>query len=127
MKYLKEIVALLGAFIGWFIGYLNGFVLTLITFIVIDYITGVVKAYFEKDLSSEIGFKGIIRKVMIFIVVGIGNLLDKFVIRDGDVLRTAVIFFYVSNEALSILENLSIIGVPIPKKIKDTLKQLKKK
>ena len=90
----------------------------------IDYITGVMCAIADKNLSSEVGFKGICRKVLIFLLVGIANILDAQVIQTGSVLRTAIIFFYISNEGVSLLENAAHIGLPVPEKIKVVLKQL---
>ena len=97
---------------------------TLIAFVTIDYITGVMCAINDKALSSEVGFKGICRKVLIFLLVGIANILDLHVIKTGSVLRTAVIFFYISNEGVSLLENASHLGLPVPQKIKAVLEQL---
>ena len=91
---------------------------------VIDYITGVMCAIADKTLSSEVGFKGICRKVLIFLLVGIANVLDVQVIGTGSVLRTAVIFFYISNEGVSLLENAAHLGLPVPEKIKIVLEQL---
>lgn len=91
---------------------------------VIDYITGVMCAVADKNLSSEVGFKGICRKVLIFLLVGIDNVLDVQVIGTGSVLRTAVIFFYISNEGVSLLENAAHLGLPVPEKIKIILEQL---
>jgi len=96
----------------------------LIAFVVIDYITGVMCAIINKQLSSEVGFKGIFRKVLIFLLVGIANIIDVQVIGTGAVLRTAVIFFYISNEGVSLLENAGHLGLPIPEKIKTVLEQL---
>ena len=90
----------------------------------IDYITGVMCAVADKNLSSEVGFKGICRKVLIFLLVGIDNVLDVQVIGTGSVLRTAVIFFYISNEGVSLLENAAHLGLPVPEKIKIVLEQL---
>jgi toxin secretion/phage lysis holin len=89
-----------------------------------DYITGVMCAVVDKKLSSEVGFKGICKKVLIFMLVGIANILDIEVIGTGSVLRTAVIFFYLSNEGISLLENAGHLGLPIPKKLMDILEQL---
>lgn len=114
----------LGGFIGWFLGGADGFMYALIAFVVIDYITGVLCAIADKSLSSEVGFKGICRKVLIFVLVGIGNIIDVYVLGDSSVLRTAVIFFYLSNEGVSLLENASRLGLPIPDKLKDVLSQL---
>ena len=97
----------------------------LITFVVIDYITGVMCAIVSKNLSSEIGFKGLFRKVLIFMLVGIANVIDMQIIGAGSALRVAVIFFYLSNEGISILENAAFLGVPIPDELKKVLKQIK--
>lgn len=104
----------LGGFLGWFLGGADGFLYALIAFVVIDYATGVLCAIADKNLSSEVGFKGICRKVLIFTLVGIGNILDVYVLGEAGVLRTAVIFFYLSNEGVSLLENSAHLGLPIP-------------
>lgn len=117
----------LGGFIGWFLGGIDGFLYALVAFVVIDYITGVMMAALEKRLSSEVGAKGIFKKVLIFALVGIAHIVDSHIIGDGSVVRTAVIFFYLSNEGVSILENSSKIGLPIPEKLKDVLFQLREK
>lgn len=114
----------LGGFIGWFLGGTDGFLYALIAFVVIDYATGVMCAIADRSLSSEIGFKGICRKVLIFTLVGIGNILDTYVLGQAEVLRTAVIFFYLSNEGVSLLENAAHLGLPIPGKLKNVLGQL---
>ena len=114
----------LGGFLGWFLGGVDGFLYALIAFVVIDYITGVLCAISDKNLSSEVGFKGICRKVLIFTLVGIGNILDVYVLGGTGVLRTAVIFFYLSNEGVSLLENAAHLGLPIPEKLKEVLEQL---
>lgn len=113
-----------GGFLGWFLGGVDGFLYALIAFTVIDYITGVMCAITDKNLSSAVGFKGICRKVLIFTLVGIGNIVDVYVLGQGGVLRTAVIFFYLSNEGVSILENSAHLGLPIPEKLKEVLEQL---
>lgn len=117
-------LATIGGFLGWFLGGLDGLLYALVAFVVLDYITGVMLAVLEKKLSSEIGAKGIFKKVLIFTLVGIGHIIDSHIIGDGSVIRTAVIFFYLSNEGISILENASKIGLPIPQKLKDVLEQL---
>lgn len=114
----------LGGFLGWFLGGVDGFLYALIAFVVIDYITGVMCAISDKSLSSEVGFRGICRKVLIFILVGVGNLLDVYILGEASVLRTAVIFFYLSNEGVSLLENAFRLGLPIPEKLKEILQQL---
>ena len=116
--------AAFGGFLGWFLGGVDGFLYALIAFTVIDYITGVMCAITDKKLSSSVGFKGICRKVLIFTLVGIGNIVDVYVLGQGGVLRTAVIFFYLSNEGVSIMENTAHLGLPIPTKLKDVLEQL---
>ena len=117
--------AAIGGFIGWFWGGCDGLIYALITFVVIDYITGVMCAIVSKNLSSEIGFKGLFRKVLIFMLVGIANVIDMQIIGAGSALRVAVIFFYLSNEGISILENAAFLGVPIPDELKRVLKQIK--
>ncbi len=114
----------IGGFIGWLLGGFDGFLYALIAFAVIDYITGVMCAISDKRLSSAVGFKGICRKVLIFVLVGIGNLVDVYVLGEAGVLRTAVIFFYLSNEGVSLLENSAHLGLPIPQKLKSVLEQL---
>lgn len=91
---------------------------------VIDYVTGIMCAVVDKKLSSAVGFKGIFKKVLIFALVGIGHIIDAYVIGAGSVLRTAVIFFYISNEGVSLVENAGHLGLPIPKKLKAVLEQL---
>ena len=92
--------------------------------VLVDYITGVMCAIADKKLSSAVGFKGIFKKVLIFALVGIGHILDTRVIGSGSVMRTAVIFFYLSNEGVSLLENAAYLGLPIPQKLKSVLEQL---
>ena len=104
---------------GW-----DGVLYALLAFVGIDYVTGIMCAVLDKKLSSEVGFRGIFKKVLIFSLVAIGHIIDKSVIGDGSVIRTAVIFFYLSNEGISILENAAHIGLPIPQKLKDILEQL---
>ena len=116
-----------GAYVGYFLGGWDGFLYALVTFVVIDYITGIMVAILDKKLSSDIGFRGIFKKVLIFVMVGIGHIFDAQLIGDGSALRTAIIFFYISNEGISILENSSRIGLPIPQKIRDILGQLHNK
>ena len=114
-----------GAALGAFLGGVDGFLYTLIVFVVVDYITGVMVAITERKLSSETGFRGIFKKVVILMLVGVGNLIDVNVLGQGAVIRTAVIFFYLSNEGVSILENAGKLGLPIPKKLRAILEQLK--
>ena len=114
----------IGGWLGYFLGGWDGLLYALIAFVVIDYVTGVMCTISNHTLSSEVGFKGICRKVLIFLLVGIGSILDAHVIGSGSVLRTAVIFFYLSNEGVSILENAARLGLPVPEKIKVVLEQL---
>lgn len=121
---IQLVFAGIGGWLGYFLGGCDGLLYALIAFAVIDYITGVMCAINDRTLSSEVGFKGICRKVLIFLLVGIGHILDVHVIGTGSVLRTAVIFFYISNEGVSLLENAAHLGLPVPQKIKAVLEQL---
>lgn len=113
-----------GGWLGYFLGGCDGLLYALLAFVVVDYITGVMCAINDKKLSSAVGFKGICRKVLIFLLVGIANILDVQVIGTGSVLRTAVIFFYISNEGISLIENAAHLGLPIPEKVRVVLEQL---
>lgn len=121
---IQLIFAAVGGWIGWFLGGCDGLLYALLLFVVSDYITGVLCAVSDKKLSSAVGFKGIARKVLIFILIGIANALDLYVLEHAGVLRTAVIFFYISNEGLSLIENSVHLGLPVPDKLKDVLEQL---
>ena len=114
----------LGAFLGWFLGGLDGFLYALVAFVVIDYVTGVMCAGVDKTLSSDIGAKGIFKKVLIFVLVGVGHIIDTQALGGMGTVRTAVIFFYLSNEGVSMLENAGHLGLPIPAKLKEVLEQL---
>lgn len=118
------ILAAVGGWLGYFLGGCDGLVYALLLFVAADYVTGVMCAVVDKRLSSEIGFKGICKKVLIFVLVGLANILDVHIIGMGSVLRTAVIFFYISNEGVSLLENAAHLGLPVPEKLKDILQQL---
>ena len=121
---IQFVFTAVGGWLGYFLGGCDGLFYALIVFVVIDYITGIMYAIINQSLSSEVGFKGICRKVLIFRLVGIANILDVQVIGSGSVLRTAVIFFYLSNEGVSILENAAFLSLPVPEKIKIVLEQL---
>ena len=121
---IQLIFSAVGGWLGYFLGGCDGLLYALIAFVVIDYITGVMCAIINWELSSAVGIKGIFRKVLIFLLVGIANIIDVQVIGTGAVLRTAVIFFYISNEGVSLLENAGHLGLPIPEKIKTVLEQL---
>ena len=121
---IQFVFTMIGGWLGYFPGGCDGLLIALVMFVVMDYISGVMCAIADKNLSSEVGFKGICRKVLIFILVGIANILDVQVIGTGSVLRTAIIFFYISNEGVSLLENAAHLGLPVPEKLKVVLKQL---
>ena len=121
---VQFIFAGIGGWLGWFLGGCDGLLYALLAFVIIDYITGIMCAIVDKKLSSSVGFKGICRKVLIFLLVGIAHLLDFYVIGSGSVLRTAAIFFYISNEGVSLMENAAHLGLPVPVKIKEVLEQL---
>ena len=121
---IQLVFAAVGGWLGWFLGGCDGLLYALLVFVVLDYITGIMCAIADKNLSSEIGFKGICRKALIFALVGIGHIIDAYVIGAGSVLRTAVIFFYLSNEGVSLVENAGHLGLPIPSKLKTVLEQL---
>ena len=121
---IQLIFAAVGGWLGYFLGGFDGLLYALLAFVVLDYITGVMCAIANKTLSSNVGFKGICRKVLIFLLVGVANVLDVHVIGTGSVLRTAVIFFYISNEGVSLTENAAHLGLPVPEKLKAVLEQL---
>lgn len=121
---IQIVFTAIGGWLGWFLGGCDGLLFALLAFVVIDYITGIMCAIVDKKLSSSVGFKGLFKKVLIFALVGIGHILDTHVIGTGSVLRTAVIFFYMSNEGISLIENAGHLGLPIPGKLKAVLEQL---
>lgn len=122
---IKFVFTAVGAFLGSLLGGMDGLLYALLIFVVVDYVSGVLVAIVNKKLSSEVGFKGLVKKVLIFALVVVGNLLDVKVIGTGATFRTAVIMFYIANEGISILENVSNLGLPFPNKLKDILIQLK--
>lgn len=113
-----------GGWLGYFLGGCDGLLYALIAFVALDYATGVMCAVSDQRLSSEVGFKGCCRKVLIFALVGVGHILDLHVFGETGVLRTAVIFFYISNEGLSLAENAAYLGLPLPERLKEVLEQL---
>ena len=121
---IQAVFTMVGGWLGYFLGGCDGLLFALVVFVVMDYVTGVMCAAADRKLSSEVGFKGICRKVLIFMMVGIANVLDVQIIGNGSVLRTAVIFFYLSNEGVSLLENAGHLGLPIPSRLKAVLEQL---
>ena len=121
---IQFIFTAVGGWLGYFLGGCDGLLFALIAFVTVDYITGVMCAVIDRKLSSAVGFKGIFRKVLIFLLVGIANIIDVQVVGTGAALRTAVIFFYISNEGVSLLENAGHLGLPIPERVKTVLEQL---
>ena len=121
---VQMVFAAVGGWLGWFLGGCDGLLYALVAFVAVDYVTGVLCAVADRKLSSEVGFKGIAKKALIFLLVGMANVLDVQVIGSGCVLRTAVIFFYISNEGVSLVENAARLGLPVPEKLKDVLAQL---
>ena len=122
----KLIISSIGGVLGVFLGGMDGLVYALLAFSVIDYVTGIMCAIDKKELSSSVGFKGIARKIIIFSLVGVANILDIYILGHVGVLRAAVIFFYLSNEGISILESTSKLGLPVPEKLQNILQQLNK-
>ena len=121
---IQGAITVIGGWLGYFLGGMDGLMIALVIFVILDYVTGIMCAVNDRKLSSAVGFKGICRKVLIFLLVGIANILDVQVIGTGSVLRTAVIFFYLSNEGVSLLENAAHLGLPVPEKMKEILEQL---
>lgn len=122
---IKIFFTIFGSWLGFFLGDLDIFIYSLVVFVICDYISGIIRAGFERKLSSKIGFKGILKKIMIFIIVGIANICDKNLIKNQAMIRSSIIFFYIANEGLSILENALAMDLPIPKKLKILLEQFK--
>ena len=122
--FMKQIVSILQIFMYWFFGEFDGFLYSLVAFVMINYITGLMTAFLQNKISSWIKFNEICKKIAIVCLVGIGHIIDTQVIENGNVIRTIVIFFYLSNEGISIIENVSAIGLPVPKKLVEILEQL---
>lgn len=125
IEMVQMIFASIGGWIGWMLGGADGFLYALIAFVVIDYLTGIMASILEQKLSSKVGFRGIFKKILTFVLVGVAHIIDFYLIGSGSAIRTAVIFFYISNEGISILENTAKIGLPIPDKLRSILEQLK--
>jgi toxin secretion/phage lysis holin len=119
--------AFLGGVLGWAFGRFDSLIYALVAFVLIDYITGILVAFQNKKISSEVGFKGISKKIMMFVLVAVGNIIDQYVIKTGSTLRMMMIMFYLSNEGISIIENAGSIGVPFPQKLKDAIEKLQEK
>lgn len=121
---IQAAVTAIGGWLGYFLGGIDGLMIALIVFMALDYVTGVMVAIVDKDLSSRVGFRGLFKKCLIVMLVGVANVVDTQVIGTGSALRGAVICFYLSNEGLSLLENAAYLGLPVPQKLKDVLGQL---
>ena len=121
---IQVAITALGGWLGYFLGGMDGLLIALLVFVILDYLTGVMRAIADHELSSAIGFKGICRKVLIFALVGVGHVLDTHVVGTGSALRSAVICFYLSNEAISLFENAAHLGLPVPDKLREILSQL---
>ena len=121
---IQMAVAAIGGWLGYFLGGMDGLMIALIIFMVLDYITGLMCAVIDKKLSSAVGFRGICKKVLILMLVGVAHIVDLHVVGTGDALRSAVVCFYLSNESVSMLENAAHLGLPIPEKLKSVLAQL---
>lgn len=126
-KFFQTVSAIVCAVCCFLWGTPDGLLYALIAFMVMDYVTGIISAYIRKEISSSTGFRGIAKKVFIMVLVAVGHLLDSRVVGDGTVCRSAVIGFYIANEGISILENSGKIGLPLPEKLLDVLRQLKNK
>ena len=121
---IQAVITVIGGWLGYFLGGLDGLMIALVIFVVLDYVTGIMCAIADKKLSSSVGFKGICRKVLIFLLVGVAHIVDLHVVGSGSVLRGAVVCFYLSNEGVSMLENAAHLGLPVPEKLKAILEQL---
>lgn len=122
---IRTLFTTLGCLSAHFLECVDSSFYTLLVFIVIDYITGVMVAIVNHTLSSRIGYKGIFQKLVIFMLVGLANLLDTTILKNGNILKTTVTFFYIFNEGISLLENATKLGLPIPEKFKSILKEIK--
>lgn len=122
---LKTIVATIGTGLTWLFGTWDTALMVLIAFMSLDYCTGLLRGYINKELSSDVGLKGIARKAVIFVVLIVAVLLDRLLNTGNWVFRTLVCYFYIANEGISLLENCAGLGLPIPEKLADALAQLK--
>lgn len=124
---IKSILAALCTLCGFLFGDRDGLMIALVVLIVLDYISGVIAAAVEKKLSSAVGAKGIAKKVFMLLIVAVANIVDINVIGEGHVLKSVTVIFYIANECISLIENGGRLGVPVPNKLLDVLKQLKNK
>lgn len=125
LNYFKIIIAALGTGITWLFGTWDTALVVLVCFMVLDYFTGVLRAWTNKEISSDVGLKGIARKTVILIVLIVAVLLDRLLNTGTWVFRTLICYFYIANEGISLLENCAGLGLPIPEKLKEALVQLK--
>jgi len=121
---IQMAIAAVGGWLGYFVGGVDGLMTALIVFMALDYLTGLMCAVADNHLSSSVGFKGICKKVLVVMLVGVAHIVDLYVVKSGNALRSAVVCFYLSNEGVSLLENAAHLGLPIPEKLKAILEQL---
>lgn len=123
----KLLLAGSGMMIGWFLGTLDALVYALVVLIIVDYISEIMRGVITKELSSAAGVKAIFQKILILLLVGVANIIDIYLIRSENApLKTATLFFYMTNQGISLLENAAMMGIPIPKILKETLLTLQK-
>ena len=121
---VQTVITAIGAFVGWFLGGMDGFLYALVIMVTLDYLSGIMVAFAQRGLSSEIGARGIFKKILIFSFVAMGHIIDTRIFHSGSAIRTAVIFYYVSNEGISVLENATLLGLKVPKKLREVLAQI---
>ena len=112
---------------GFLWGEMDGLFHALIALVCLDYLSGVISAFYHKELSSDIGFRGVCKKILLFLIVAVAHIVDSVVLDGPSILRTATIFLFIANEGISLLENASELGVPVPNKLLNALQQLKLK
>ena len=122
---IKTVSGAIGAIIGFLFGEITGLFIAIIALMALDYVTGILCGIAAKALSSEVGFKGLVKKLMVLVIIAVGHLVDTYIIGTGSALMTAVILFFAANEGISIIENAAKLGMPVPKKLRDILEQLK--
>lgn len=125
MEWIKRVLAMFGGLVGYVLEKTDGFVIALLCFVIVDYLTGVIAAFIKKEVSSKIGFTGLLKKIAIFATVAIATIIDIYVLKTNSIMRTATCLFYIANDGISIIENLSVIGVPFPTKLKKYFAQIK--
>ena len=125
LHYFQIAFASIGGFAAWFLGGIDGYIYVLVVFIVVDYITGIMKSLVDRNLSDEKGFRGVFKKITLFMLIGITNLIDNYLLMGSGAFRAAVVFFYISNEGISILDNAHKIGLPVPTKLQRLISYLR--